>query len=135
MIRKNWNQIEITANITTRQWMVNKINNQMNNITDVDVKLILENHRFTLAQEILELEKRVKSEKLYHVSQRFLHNSNEYFLASVGNNRVNLINIETGCRLSVHGLIVNDTRKITEKEIIQLVDEYYSMWNEFELVE
>lgn len=135
MIEKNWNQIEIEANITTRQWMVNKINNQMNNITDGDVKLILVNHRFNLAQEILELEKRVKSGKLYHVGQRFKYGGETYILASVGNNKVNLINKDDGRRYSVEGVKINDTRKITEKQMQQLVDAFLIAWKDFELVE
>lgn len=72
---------------------------------------------------------------IYHVGQKFYHGSEKYLLASVGNRLVNLINTETGYRINVDGLKVSNTRKITESEMIQLVDEYDFSWSKFELVE
>lgn len=77
--------------------------------------------------------KKVNTEKFYHIGQKFLCDCYEFLLARVYTDHVNLICIKTGLNWSTPEE-VNDTNKITEKEMKCLANKY-GYWNNFRLVE
>lgn len=76
---------------------------------------------------------KVITEKFYHVGQKFICGCYEYILARVYSDHVNLICIKTGYNWSTPEK-VNNTTKITEKEMKCLANKY-GFWNSFKLVE
>ena len=73
-------------------------------------------------------------EKTYHVGQHFLYNNrNEYLLARIERNKVNLFNLSSGGKWGSH-TTVSDDDKITEEEMKKLANRLHQ-WKDFELIE
>jgi cellobiose phosphorylase len=70
--------------------------------------------------------------KIYKLGQRFLSqngNGSEYLLANTEPNKVNLINLKTGRRLST-SVVVDNTDEISENEFRKLVGNLYDEFQE-----